>query len=397
MNTSSTRPSFFEQGFRPFFFSASLFAAVAVPLWLAMYGAGYPLPSLFDGLDWHIHEMVFGFFPAVLTGFLLTASPNWTGRKPIAGPLLAGLFLLWLAGRLTLTFGGAFGPGFGVFARLVDIAFLVLVSLLIWREILAGKNMRNVPICGLVSLVALANIVFHLEATGFLNTDFGPRPGLALIAFFISLIGGRVIPAFTRNWMMQQRLEPLPTLFTNFDKGVLLVTLIVLVGWIVAPDRYALGVGFLVAGVLHVARMARWSGWKTATEPLVLILHVGYGWLTIAYFLMGVSLVAPQIILWSSALHALTVGAVGSITLAIMSRASLGHSGRPLAVTPATLLAYILVSVGAVLRVLADSLPFDTITMLTLGGLIWSAGFFVFIVAYAVIFIPGLVRAKTPV
>ena len=387
---TTSRPSFFEQGFRPFFFSASLFAAVAVPAWLAMYGAGFDLPGVLTGLDWHMHEMVYGYFPAVLTGFLLTASPNWTGRKPIAGAMLASLFFVWLAGRVALAFGGVFGAAFVPIAQLIDVSFLAVISILIWREIIAAGNKRNMPICAMVTLVALGNIVFHGEISGLLTTDYGLRIGLALIAFLISLIGGRVIPAFTRNWMMQKSLEPLPTLFAGYDKIVLAATLLVLGTWVAMPDQAFLGFGFLTIGALHIIRIGRWSGWKSGSEPLVLILHVGYGWLVIAFLLMGWSLLTPETIPWSSALHALTGGAVGTMTIAIMSRAGLGHAGLPLVVTPATLLAYILIFCGATLRVLAYHLPFDPVFALTVGGLVWSAGFLTFIVAYASIFIPQL-------
>lgn len=385
-----SQPSFFEQGFRPFFFSASLFAAIAVPTWLAMYAMGYELPGVLSGLDWHTHEMVFGFFPAILTGFLLTASPNWTGRDPISGATLASLFGLWLAGRLVLAFGGLLGEGFDAAARIIDIAFMVVVSILIWREILAGKNMRNVPICGLVTLVAIANIIFHAEVYGLLSSDYGQRMGLGLIAFLISLIGGRVIPAFTRNWMMQKQLSPLPTLFSGYDKIVLVTTLVALAAWVVNPDIVYLGWAFLLVAILHGIRILRWSGWKTGSEPLVLVLHVGYSWLIIAFFLMGISLNFPGNLPWSSALHALTAGAIGTMTIAIMSRASLGHAGLPLTVTPATFLSYCLISAGAALRVLAYNLPFDPVSMLTIGGLLWSGGYLVFIISYSTIFIPRL-------
>jgi len=390
---NAARPTFFEQGFRPFFSCASLFAALAVPAWLAVYGAGWTLPGAFDGFTWHVHELVFGFFPAVLTGFLLTASPNWTGRTPVSGGLLASLFLLWLAGRVAMAFGGLAGAGLVPVAQGVDAAFLVVISGLIWREILLAGNKRNYKVCALVSLFAFANLAFHAEQLGWLETDLAQTSGLALIAFFISLIGGRVIPAFTRNWMMQQSREPLPTLLNGYDKAVLAATAIVLIAWVGAIGDTMLGAGFLALAILHAVRLGRWSGWKTASEPLVLVLHAGYGWLVAGFLLLGLAYLVPGNFPYSSALHALTAGGIGTMTLAIMSRASLGHSGRPLQVTPATLLAYILVSVGTVLRVAAFALPFDEVMVVTIGGLVWSAGFLVFFIAYRAIFMPRLAAA----
>jgi uncharacterized protein involved in response to NO len=373
---------FFDRGFRPFFFSAAAFAGLAVPVWLlVLAGRAAPLSHL-QTLDWHVHEMIFGYVPAVLAGFALTAMPNWTGRPPLAGARLAALWALWLAGRVAIAVSEA-AP---LAAALVDCSFLIAVAAYAWREVRAGGNVRNYPVCALIAALALANIGFHSAALADLGVLAPTRIALSLIAILIALIGGRVVPNFTANWLAGQGIERRPAPFDRFDKLATAAIVPALGAWIADLDDRVTGVLFAVAAVALAARLARWSGWMTLREPLVAILHVGFAWLAVWCALMVGALLDVIPIDRSAALHALTSGAVGTMTVAIMSRASLGHSGRPLTAGPLTCIVYGLVVAGAALRTLSDALPLDYIQAMSLSGLLWAAGMALFAAGYAPIF-----------
>lgn len=371
-------PALFAYGFRPFFLFGALYAGLALPLWLAILLAGMELPGSITAVDWHVHEMIFGYLAAVIAGFILTAIPNWTGRLPVLGAPLALLFLCWLAGRVATVL---IQPPWIVLAA--DSAFLVLLSGVVWREVLSGGNWRNAPVCVLISLIAAANILFHLGLQFDAVAGYGTRLALGVTALLIGMIGGRIIPSFTRNWMARLHIEPLPAPFGRFDKAALLGAAAAVVSWIIAPDSQLTGGLLALAGLLHGVRLFRWRGDRTLREPIVTILHVGYGWLVIAFVLMGMAVLVPALVDESSALHALTTGAIGTMTLAVMTRASLGHSGRAIQTDPATLVIYLLITAGATLRVSAAYLPMDYQTALAIGGALWSGAFLLFFAAYA--------------
>ena len=375
----------FANGFRPFFLFGAFYAGCALPVWLAMLLGGFELPGVITGVDWHIHEMIFGYLAAVIAGFILTAIPNWTGRLPVMGVPLALIFLVWVAGRISV----ATVPSANA-AMVIDCAFLILFAGLIWREVLAGRNWRNAPVCALVTLFALANILFHLGLRFEEFAGYGPRLALGATGVLIGLIGGRVTPSFTRNWMAKLNLDPFPEPFGRFDQATLLCALGAMAAWVLAPDSPVTGLALLVAGALHFARLLRWRGGKTLGEPIVVILHVGYGWLAIAFLAMGAAILAPSLIDPSVALHALTAGAIGTMTLAIMTRASLGHTGHTIKATPVTVAIYALVSAGALLRVSATMWPVSYDTAMALGGSVWALAFLLFSLAYA----PILLRRR---
>ncbi|MEE8334318.1 MAG: NnrS family protein [Alphaproteobacteria bacterium] len=370
-------PVLLRGGFRLFFPAAALFAALAAVSWLALLAAGWTLPSPLAAPVWHGHEMLFGYVAAVIAGFLLTAIPNWTGRLPVAGAPLAALVALWFAGRIAM-FAGASWP---VAAAVVDAAFLLVLAGLAWREVVAGANIRNAPICLIISVIALGNAGWHWAVLTDGDAGLFARAALAAVALLIALIGGRVTSSFTRNWMVKAGHATLPSAFGGFDKLALLGALAALVVWVALPEDAITGVLFGLAAALHAARLVRWRGWRTTAEPLVLILHLGYAWLPVWFALSGLSILtgAPDA---SSALHALTAGAAGTMTLAVMSRAMLGHTGRALTAGPATVAAYGLVIAGAALRVMAPFLPVDTMVVITIAGLSWSTGFVVFFAVY---------------
>ena len=381
-------PAFLRGGFRPFFFGGACWAVIALVLWLTALAGGATLPTLFEPLAWHRHEMLFGFVGAVVAGFLLTAIPNWTGRLPIAGPPLAGLFGLWLAARLAVLFSAQAGA---VAAAMLDVGFYVVLAALAAREVLAAKN-RNVPIVGLVLLFGAANAADHAAAAGLLSDpDIGVRAAIALVVLMISLIGGRIVPSFTRNWMAKQGLkERLPTQPGRFDLGVIAVTAIALIGWLAFPGSLATGALLLTAGVAQAARLARWGGLRAARDPFVFILHVGYSWVPMGLLLLGSSVLGAPVPR-SAAIHALTAGAMGTMILAVMTRATLGHTGRELKASPQTVFLYVLVTLGAALRVTAPLGLVDYTLGMEISAVAWAGAFLLFLGIYGpILFRPRL-------
>jgi uncharacterized protein involved in response to NO len=384
-------PPFLRGGFRPFFFGGAAWAAVALALWLVVLAGGMTLPSAFEALAWHRHEMLFGFVGAVVAGFLLTAIPNWTGRLPIAGAPLAALFGLWLAGRLAVLFSAQTGP---VIAAALDAGFYLVLAALAAREVLASKN-RNVPVVGLVFLFGLADAADHAAAASLVDMgDAGLFAGAALVVLMISLIGGRIVPSFTRNWMARQGMkEKLPTQPGRFDMAVIAVTALALAAWIAAPEASWAGTLLIGAGLLQAVRLGRWGGWRTVRDPLVFILHVGYAWIPAGLLLLGASAVDAAIPR-SAAVHALTAGAMGTMILAVMTRATLGHTGRELKANTPTVLLYLLVTVGALLRVAASLGLVDYMPGMDLAGAAWGGAFLVFLGAYGpILFRPRIGEA----
>lgn len=376
-------PPLFSMGFRPFFLAAAVWAAAAVPVWVAAL-AGY-LPTEHFDRDWHAHEMLFGYLSGVIAGFLLTAVPNWTGRLPVTGAPLAGLAALWCAGRVAML-----APSFPA-ASYVDSAFLFVFAAVIGREIIAGRNIRNVPVLILLTALGGANALSHLRTFDPELALLGERIGVAVVAMLVALIGGRIVPSFTRNWMAKRQLKPEPAPPSRFDVVALAVGAAGLAAWAVSPASYAAGMALTLAGALHFARLARWKGWRTSAEPLVLVLHLGYCWLALGLLLSGLAILAPSAAPAASGLHALTAGAFGVMTLAVMTRASLGHTGQALTATPRISAIYVLVNLGAGVRVVSPLLPDLYTPLLALSALLWSGAFAWFVYVYA----PLLLRPRS--
>ncbi len=384
-------PAFLRGGFRLFFLGGATWAITGLILWLVALAGAITLPTGFDPLAWHRHEMLFGFVGAVVSGFLLTAIPNWTGRLPIAGTPLLALFALWIAGRMAVLFSAtvAMGPAAGL-----DVGFYLVLAALAGREVMAAKN-RNLPIVGLVLLFAGANAIDHAAALGLVADEgLGWRSGLALVVVMISLIGGRIIPSFTRNWLTKQGVrEGLPDQPGRFDFVTIGVTAAAMVAWIVAPDSVEGGVALGFAGVFQALRMARWKGLRTVRDPLVVILHIGYAWIPVGLLLLAASIFNP-VILRSAAIHALTAGAMATMILAVMTRATLGHTGRELRAGPATVALYALVCLGAVLRVTAPLGLVDYTLGMEVSALAWGGAFLIFLAAYGPILLAPRVGEK---
>ena len=370
----------FSAGFRPFFLLAGIWAAVAVPLWLAAYSAGLVLPGVLPPTTWHAHDMVFGFAFAAAAGFLLTAIPNWTGRLPLGGAPLAALVALWFAGRAALLLSARIGPAA---AAAIDLAFPVALVAVVAREILAGRNWRNLPMVGALALLFTGSLLVHLEALGMAGTAaLGNRIGIGTFLMLIALIGGRIVPSFTRNWLARMRPGgALPASKGRLDAAALAITVAALGAWVAAPESSTARALCFAASVALAVRLVRWRGWATLREPLLFILHVGYAWLPAGLLLVAAQAFLPRLPA-SAALHALTVGAIGTMTLAVMTRASRGHSGRPLTADWPTGFIYVLVTAAAVLRVSAPLAGADYLAHARAAGAAWSAAFLLFALSY---------------
>lgn len=370
---------FFARAFAIFFPAAGLQAALQIGIWVNGLGGGWVPPSALDPLALHIHEMLFGFLSAVIAGFLLTAIPNWTGRLPLKGRRLALLFLLWLAGRAALLFGDI-APQL---AAAIDSLFLLVLAAAVWREILVAGNKKNLPVCVLVSLLALANAGWLITELSGLDSGIFERAALGVFAMLIAMIGGRITPSFTRNWLAKQgRKDGLPASVATFDKIALVCVAMAIVSWVAAPESTSAGVLLLIAGAATLLRLARWSGHRTYAEPLLLVLHVAYGSLGLSLLLMGSAALWPQVVSGPTALHSLTAGTFGMMTLAVMTRAILGHAGRPLIADKVTQVVYLLLVVGAVSRVAMGWADAATQSLLVLAGLSWGGAFALFSLWY---------------
>ena len=382
--------AFWSRGFRPFFLGSAAFATLAMALW-ALTFAGWSFP--FDGaitLQWHSHEMIFGYTGGVIAGFALTAVPNWTRRLPVAGMPLAMLFGLWVLGRGAMLAAPAIGAGT---AAVLEGAFLPVLAAYLLREILAAGNLRNLPIAGMVTAIALSNIYWHLSDLSGWDVSLAQRCGLALVSMLIALVGGRITPSFTHNWLNRIGRSARMPAVTLIDKAALGVCAVALASWVVAPESRFAGAVLMLAGVALAVRMSRWRGWQTVSEPLVLVLHVGYLWLAVSFGLLGAAAFVPGTVDPLKAMHALTAGAIGTVTLAVMTRASLGHTGAELRADIATVLIYLLVTAGAIARLLASPDSQSYLTQIAAGGLLWGGAFAVFVVSYG----PRLFTSGPPV
>lgn len=380
-------PAILTFGFRPFFFFGAVWAGLAMPVWIGMLTGAAELPSRFSPVDWHAHAMLFGYLGAVVAGFLLTAVPNWTGRLPVVGWRLGGLFALWVLGRVAVTVSAALPVWAGIAA---DLAFPVALAALILREIVAGKNWRNLMVLALLAVFAFANLLFHLEAIdGAGAQGAGLRLGLGTALMMIGVIGGRIVPSFTRNWMVRQGAKDLPTPpMQRFDKVVLLVSIVALLSWVIRPEEAPTGIALLVMGVLQLVRLLRWRGLQTGAEALVWVLHVGYGFVPLGALAMGLALLWPELVLPAGVQHLWMAGALGLMTLAVMTRATLGHTGRELHAGTGTTAIYVAL-MGAVLARLAAAF-WPVLPLYHLSAAFWIAAY----AGFAVLYGPLLLRAR---
>ncbi len=378
-------PAILTKGFRPFFFLAALYAIAIVPLWLFVI-AGVARPSAYLApIAWHAHEMIFGFAVAVIAGFLLTAVGNWTKRETAVGGSLFALAALWTAGRVAMVFAETLPRGL---PALVDGMFLPVLAATLARPLFAAKSRRNYLLLGALAALFVANLVVHLEALGAL--PFGAARhacalGVDLVVLIVLVIAGRVIPMFTKNatGLTSVRSQPL------LDRFSIAAMLVVVVLDLVAPETRIAGAAAGLTGLLAAARALHWGARSTWRIPLLWILHTGYAWLAFGLVLRAVAAFVPAVPA-PLATHALTVGAIGSLTLGMMARVGLGHTGRPLVAARTTAWAFVAMTCAALARVIvplvAPSAYFDA---LLVAGAAWTLAFCMYLFVYTpILFAP---------
>ncbi len=373
----------FALGFRPFYLAAACLAVAWIPLWVAVWHGHLALPTGFSPSAWHTHEMLFGFTSAVLVGFLLTAIPNWTGRPTVTGAPLAGLVVLWIAGRV-LMLTGADLP-WQVVAG-VDVAFLPLAAAAMLPPLLAAGNRRNIGFPFVLIALALANLALHLDAAGIVSAGTEVTRGvLGAMMVILVVMGGRVIPFFTKN--------RLPAAGAGIDKRLdrlaIGATVAAAVLAVAVPSTIASGFAALAAAVLLIARALPWKPWATRKVPMLWVLHAGHAWIAVSLFLraaMDFGLDLPA----STADHAFTLGGIGVLTLGMMARTARGHTGRPIEATRLMTAAFAIVNLAAVLRVFGPIAAPDAPAVIGASAILWALAFLLYLVEYA----PILVNAR---
>ncbi|BBE70588.1 NnrS family protein [Oharaeibacter diazotrophicus] len=372
-------PHLLTGGFRPFFLLGALAMAASVLIWLPVFTGALALPTAFAPRDWHVHTMLFGGVMAIVAGFALTAVANWTGRAPIAGGELAALVGLWIAGRVAVSTSAAIGP---TAALIADLLFPVALAAVFAREIVAAGNRRNLRVVAVVAALAAADFAFHVEAAATGTADFALRGAIALVLVLILLIGGRIVPAFTRNWLAGRGEDRLPAAFDRIDAASMAAAVLGLVAWTLLPEAAVTAAALAIAGVLAAVRLARWRGLATRSEPLLFVLHVAFAAIPLGFLAVAASILVPAVVDPVAAVHVWTVGAVGAMTLAVMTRASRGHSGRPLAAGRLEIAVFALDLVGTAARVAAPYAGGLVVHALDCAALAWAAAYLVFAVGY---------------
>jgi uncharacterized protein involved in response to NO len=372
MNVSA----FLSYAFRPFFLLNGLYAMAVMAVWvLALHGAGpKSLPD--DTIMWHGHEMMVGFAMAAIAGFVLTAVATWTDRPPLSGARLGWLVTAWLTGRGAMLFAGVLPVGL---LTLLDMLFPVLLVLTVAREIVGGGSRRNYPIIGITVLLALLNLLYHLgSAAGIPGANrIAVYLFIHLVLLLITVIGGRIVPNFTANWLRAHGQEKLPVNHALTDRVTIVLSVVAGISISIAPTVGATGVIACAAALAHGVRLSRWQGLATTREPLLFVMHVAYLWLPVGYALTGLAVFNP-LLPPTAALHALTMGAIGSMVLAVTTRVALAHTGRPLHAARLTVVAYLLFTIAVVVRVFSPLLEFDYLAMIDVSALGWLISFAVF-------------------
>jgi uncharacterized protein involved in response to NO len=374
-----------SHGIRPFFLGAALWAVAGMGLWIAALTGRLPLAQGYGLLAWHAHEFLFGYVGAVLTGFLLTAAPNWTGRASPTGVPLLALASLWLAGRVAML---AYAR-VGAYALGIDVALLLVVALWFAREIIAARNWLNLRVVVLILAIAASNLAFHREVLRYAVPGIAARLALALIVGLIIVIGGRITPTFTRNWLIARRRPPYPQPFHRIDAWAIAGSALGLAAWVVQPEHPVTGYALIIAGVAQFLRLLRWRGWATRREPLLLVLHCGYAFVPLGFLATGLAVLRPDLMPATGALHAWTAGAIGVTTLGVMTRVTLSDTGRPPQPPRGTALIYAAAIIAAVLRCMAP-LSAYTLALYIAAALAWIGAFGGFLLIYG----PYLLRSS---
>jgi uncharacterized protein involved in response to NO len=383
IDASHSATALLALGFRPFFLLAGLFATLVVPLWLAVWVGRVQLGTALPPAAWHAHEMIFGFVAAVLAGFLLTAVRNWTSISTPHGVPLAALAVLWVAGRIAMTL--AVSPGW--IAATIDLAFVPALAVVIARPIVASRNWRNLGFVVLLVLLFGSNVLFHLG--GPVWRSHATRVAIDIVLMIIVVMGGRVIPSFTENALHVEAKR-----FRAVEWGSLAsVAVATLLENIPSADRAA-GVAMIIAGVLNGMRLLGWRSIATRRRPILWVLHLAYGSLAIGLLLRGIAAFVPA---WppTAAIHVITVGAIGLLILGMMSRVSLGHTGRMLVVPGSVAVAFGLLFIAAAVRGIGPLVaPSAYLAEMIVSGILWTAAFGVFVVVFGPILTAPRVDGK---
>ncbi|MDQ2076410.1 NnrS family protein [Marinimicrobium sp. ABcell2] len=367
--------------FRPFFLLTGVYGVLIVLAWMGFLFGGWPLPVSWSPLHWHSHEMLYGFVPAAIAGFVLTAMTNWTGAAPLANKGLLALLLLWFAGRLVFWFAGWLPP---LLVALVDLAFLPVLAAYVATVLLRHQNRRNLILVGILVILSIGNLLMHI---GFgmgkmLFLNLGQNLGLNLIVVIMVVIAGRIIPLFTANWLRNNGGNPEWVTRSAWTGHIALgsVALLALHELLWAPQA-VIGTVALVAGLANGLRLYQWAGWRVAREPLLWILHLGYLWIVVGLLLRSAAAFNLGVAdtLWQ---HALGVGAMGTLILGVMTRVAMGHTGRPLKLPAFAIVAYWAIVLSTVLRLLAAAGLISYAVGVTLSALGWILAFALFVVLY---------------
>jgi len=387
--TEQKIPPLLRLGFRPFFLGGAIFSVFAITLWLLMYKGSINLSPLGGGYWWHIHEMIFGFSSAIIAGFLLTAVQNWTGVKGVQGNTLLALFLLWLAGRVFLVIPELLGP---TLTSLVDLLFLPTVAYILAKPIIAIKQYRNLFFIPLLALFTVANLEMHLAIyyPETFSSIYSGYAGVMLVTFLMSVMTGRVAPMFTANGTNTPKVTPLPWLDKAANGTLAIAMLNLLFQPIVGFSTVFFGVLLIVASFFQTIRWLRWRPWITLSVPLLWSLHGAMKFICFGLFVLGISYLIPEVPsnhVW----HLLTIGGIGGLILAMISRVSLGHTGRPLIPPKSITIAFILINVAALIRTFGPwAVPEKTLLFIDISGGFWLLAFGIFIVSYG----PMLINAR---
>ena len=391
-NTDDQIP-FLSIGFRPFFLCAGLYAVIAMAAWIAwlmLHGANAVIlkPTIaIPAHLWHGHEMLFGYVSATMTGFMLSALPGWTGARRVAGVRLMGLLTIWAAGRMVMWFS-TFLPALVVAA--VDMVYLPILAGIVASGLMQRPAPRNLVFLALLGVLIIANAAFHGEWSGLTGNSASWGLALALLTsvLLVVILGGRIVPAFTRNAMVRRGFS------LNLPKSVKMIDMISIAGVAAVVTCHALvlsdtiiGVVAAIAATANLARLGMWRWRATLGEPILWSLHLAYLWIPVGLAALSAAMLGNWLS-QSAAMHLLAIGAIGGMTLAMMTRAPLGHTGRSLVVSGPVAIAYLLVAIAALLRGIGlEFLPADYFLVILAAGTLWIAGFMIFVFTYIPILI----------
>ncbi|ASP48393.1 NnrS family protein [Cognaticolwellia beringensis] len=379
----------FRLGFRPFFLGGALFSVCTMLLWLMLYSGVLNFQPLGGGYWWHIHEMIFGFGCAIIAGFLLTAVQTWTGLPSVQGKTLTTLFVLWLIGRVVVMYPSLLGT---TFTTLIDLAFLPTVAFILAKPILAVKQYRNLFFVPLLVIFTIANAEMHASIyyPNSVSSQSAGYAGVMLITLLISIMAGRVVPMFTANGTKTTKISALPWLDKLTNGSLALITILLLLHPAIGMNSFYIGVILIFAGIFQTIRWFRWRPWISLGMPLLWSLHLAIKALAFGLILLGMSYLIPKIPtnhIW----HLLTVGGIGGVILAMISRVSLGHTGRTLQAPKLMSLAFLTIVLASLLRSFGPwFMPTKTLLFIDISGLLWIVSFTLFIIFYG----PMLLKAR---